>query len=63
MTTGVDKWQALRRKAKNRTRLTGRLLILKAVGRSVADAARQKRKVRATQSILLPNRKLSAKVE
>ena len=35
----------------------------KAVGRSVADATRQKRKVRATQSIPLPNGKLSAKVE
>ena len=36
---------------------------LKAAGRSAADAVRRKRKVRATQSILLPNRKLSAKVE
>ena len=35
----------------------------KAAGRLVADAARQKRKVRATQSIPLPNGKLSAKVE
>ena len=35
----------------------------KAVGQSVADATRQKRKVRATQSIPLPNGKLSAKVE
>ena len=35
----------------------------KAAGRSVAAAVRQKRKVRATQSILLFNGKLSAKVE
>ena len=34
-----------------------------AEGRSAADAVRRKRKVRATQSILLPNRKPSAKVE
>ena len=36
---------------------------MKAVGRSVAGAIRQKRKVRATQSVLLPNGKLSARVE
>ena len=35
----------------------------KAAGRSVAAAVRQKRKVRATQSVPLSNGKLSARVE
>ena len=51
MTTGVDKWQALRRKARNRTRLTGRLLFFIYPNKELMSTM-NKEKLKGLQSFL-----------